>query len=62
LPRVRVEEVDEFLAMKGTTGWNRISVSVAAQALRAFFRYAETRRLVYHRLLQGDSGPKNLPI
>ena len=38
-----VEDVDEFLAMKGAAGWNRKSVSVAAQALRAFFRCAETR-------------------
>jgi hypothetical protein len=38
LARVRVEDVDEFLAMKGAAGWSRKSVSVAAQALRAFFR------------------------
>jgi len=38
LARVSVEDVDEFLAMKGAAGWNRKSVSVAAQALRAFFR------------------------
>jgi len=43
LVRVSVEDVDEFLAMKGAAGWNRKSVSVAAQALRAFFRYAQTR-------------------
>jgi integrase/recombinase XerD len=43
LVRVSAEGVDDFLAMKGATGWNRKSVSVAAQALRAFFRYAETR-------------------
>ena len=42
LARVSMEDVDDFLAMKGATGWNRKSVSVAAQALRAFFRYAET--------------------
>ena len=42
LVRVSAEDVDDFLAMKGATGWNRKSVSVAAQALRAFFRYAET--------------------
>lgn len=41
--RVSVEDVDESLAMKGAAGWNRKSVSVAAQALRAFFRFAETR-------------------
>ena len=43
LMRVGVEDVDEFLAMKGAAGWNRKSVSVAAQALRPFFRFAETR-------------------
>jgi site-specific recombinase XerD len=48
LARARVEDVDEFLAMKGVSGWNRQSVSVAAQALRAFFRYAETRGWCRH--------------
>ena len=43
LSTVTVEDVDEFLAMKGTGGWNRRSISVAAQALRAFFRCAEIR-------------------
>ena len=42
LAMARIEDVDEFLAMKGAAGWNRKSVSMAAQALRAFFRYAET--------------------
>ena len=41
LASVRLTDVDEFLIFKGTHGWNRKSVSVAAQALRAFFRYAE---------------------
>jgi site-specific recombinase XerD len=41
LASVRLKDVDEFLIFKGTHGWNRKSVSVAAQALRAFFRHAE---------------------
>ena len=34
LTRAKIEDVDEFLAMKGAGGWSRRSVSVAAQALR----------------------------
>jgi len=43
LARVSVEDVDEFLAMKGAAGWNRKSVSVAAQALRLSSGRRETR-------------------
>jgi len=43
LGTMTVEDVDDFLASLGKNGWNRKSVSVAAQALRAFFRYAGIR-------------------
>jgi len=43
LGTVSVSHVEEFLAWKGDTCWNRKSVSTAAQALRAFFRHAEFR-------------------
>ena len=58
LKRANIENVDEFLAMKGTTGWNRRSVSVVAQALRAFFRYAEMRGWCATGLAKGIEGPK----
>ena len=58
LVRVSVEDVDEFLAMKGADGWNRKSVSVAAQALRAFFRYAETRGWCSAGFAKGIQAPK----
>jgi site-specific recombinase XerD len=58
LARARIEDVDEFLAMKGASGWNRKSVSVAAQALRAFFRYAETRGWCAAGFAKGIEGPK----
>jgi site-specific recombinase XerD len=66
LVRVSVEDVDDFLAMKGATGWNRKSVSVAAQALRAFFRYAETRGWCAAGFAKGIQAPRiyqyeNLP-
>jgi integrase/recombinase XerD len=40
---VSADDVDDFLALKGRETWSRISVSIAAQALRAFFRHAERR-------------------
>jgi site-specific recombinase XerD len=58
LTRARIEDVDEFLAMKGAGGWSRRSVSVAAQALRAFFRYAETRGWCATGFAKGIQGPK----
>jgi integrase/recombinase XerD len=58
LVRVSVEDVDEFLAMKGAAGWSRKSVSVAAQALRAFFRYAETRGWCSAGFAKGIQAPK----
>jgi site-specific recombinase XerD len=62
LARVSVEDVDEFLAMKGAAGWNRKSVSVAAQALRAFFRYARDARLARCWLRQGHLSTKKESI
>jgi site-specific recombinase XerD len=58
LVRVSVEDVDEFLAMKGAAGWNRKSVSVAAQAVRAFFRYAETRGWCAAGFAKGIQAPR----
>ena len=58
LVRVSVEDVDDFLAMKGATGWNRKSVSVAAQALRAFFRYTETRGWCTAGFAKGIQAPR----
>jgi site-specific recombinase XerD len=58
LTRARIEDVDEFLAMKGAGGWSRTSVSVSAQALRAFFRYAETRGWCATGFAKGIQGPK----
>jgi integrase/recombinase XerD len=58
LVRVKVEDVDDFLALKGANGWNRKSVSVAAQALRAFFRYAQTRGWCAAGFAKGIQAPK----
>jgi site-specific recombinase XerD len=38
---VTLQDIDQFLIAKGTSTWSRRSVSIAVQALRAFFRYAE---------------------
>ena len=41
LAAVRLRDVDDFLIFKGTNGWSRKSARGYADALRAFFRYAE---------------------
>ena len=41
--RVRLEDADNFLALKGRGGWNRISEATLARSLRAFFAHAERR-------------------
>jgi integrase/recombinase XerD len=43
LATVRLRDVDDFLIFKGTNGWSRKSARGYADALRAFFRYAEQR-------------------
>lgn len=44
LEKVRLRDVDDFMIIKGTSGWSRKSACDYATALRAFFRYAEQRR------------------
>ena len=58
LSRVRLQDVDEFLALKGTDSWSRTSVSVAAQALRAFFRHAERRGWCKAGIAGAIQGPR----
>jgi integrase/recombinase XerD len=55
---VRLQDVDTFLTQQGSSGWNRTSVSVAAQALRAFFRYAERRGWCKGNIAEGIAGPR----
>lgn len=58
LTGVRLQDVDEFLILQGSTRWNRTSVTVAAQALRSFFRHAERRGWCKHRIAEGIAGPR----
>jgi site-specific recombinase XerD len=58
LGTVRVEDIDDFLAHIGRHGWNRKSVSVATQALRAFFRYAGIRGWCAGSVAKSIQAPK----
>jgi site-specific recombinase XerD len=58
LSSASLDEVDEFLAFKASNGWNRESVSTAAQALRSFFRHAERRGWCKPGIAAGIQGPK----
>lgn len=58
LSAVSIADVEEFLEWKGDTCWNRKSVSTAAQALRAFFRYAELRAWCQPGIAKLIEGPR----
>jgi integrase/recombinase XerD len=57
LSSASLDDVDEFLAMKGSAGWKRRSVKTAAQALRSFFFHAERRGWCRPRIALGIKGP-----
>jgi len=46
------------LILQGSTRWNRTSVTVAAQALRSFFRHAERRGWCRAGIAEGIAGPR----
>jgi integrase/recombinase XerD len=58
LAHVRLQDVDEFLILQGSTRWNRTSVTVAAQALRSFFRHAERRGWCKSGIPEGIVAPR----
>ena len=55
--QVSLDDVDRFLAMKAATGWNPTTVAVAGQALRSFFRYAESQNWCRGGIAKGIKGP-----
>jgi site-specific recombinase XerD len=58
LARVRIDDVDDYFTIKGGAGWKRRSVTANADALRAFFRYAETRRWCAAGFAKAIQGPR----
>jgi integrase/recombinase XerD len=55
---VTIQDVDDFLAAKGKGTWSRRSVAIAAQALRAFFRYAESTQQCRNGTAATIAGPR----
>lgn len=58
LAAVRLRDVDDFLIFKGTSGWSRKSARGYADALRAFFRYAEERGWCKTGIGEGIASPR----
>ena len=58
LAGVRLRHVDEFLIFKGENGWSRKSARDYAEALRAFFRYAERRGWCKPGIAEGIISPR----
>ena len=57
LSAAKLDDVDEFLTLKGAAGWKRRSVKTAAQALRSFFYHAERRGWCRPQIASGIKGP-----
>lgn len=55
---VTIQDVDDCLAVKGKATWARRSVAIAAQALKAFFRYAERVRQCRAGIAAAITGPR----
>lgn len=58
LAAMRLRDVDNFLIFKGADGWSRKSARGYADALRAFFRYAEQRGWCKPGIAEGIISPR----
>jgi integrase/recombinase XerD len=58
LASVELEQVDAFLALKGSQGWCRVSIATAAAALRSFFGYVTAQGRCAASLAAGIEGPR----
>jgi site-specific recombinase XerD len=58
LAAVRLRDVDDFLIFKGTNSWSRKSARGYADALRAFFRYAERCGWCKPGIAEGITSPR----
>lgn len=58
LAALTIEDVDNFLDLKGKRGWCRISLATSAKALRSFFRHAEMRGWCSPGIAAGIDAPR----
>lgn len=58
IAKVRLEQVDAFLAMRGAQGWCRVSLAAVASALRSFFVHMAARGRCTDRFAAGIEGPR----
>ena len=58
IAEVSLEQVDAFLAMRGSQGWCRVSIATAASALRSFFVHIAAHGRCTDRFAAGVEGPR----
>ena len=58
IAEVNLEQVDAFLATKGSQGWCRVSIATAASALRSFFVHLAAGGRCGERFAAGIEGPR----
>jgi integrase/recombinase XerD len=58
LAQVTIDDIDQFLDLKGRQGCCRITIRTRADTLRSFFRYAELRGWCSHGICTGIDAPR----
>lgn len=58
LADLRLDQIDTFMALKGSQGWCRVSISSIVYALRAFLRYSAEHGRCSAQLGAGIEGPR----
>jgi integrase/recombinase XerD len=58
LRRVRLEDIDSYMSALTASGWRRSSLPGAADAVRSFLRFAQSRRLCTPGLADGVAAPR----
>lgn len=58
LSAVRISDIDEYLALSGEHGWSRRSIGTEVDTLRAFFRFAATKKWCKLTLADAIYGPR----
>jgi site-specific recombinase XerD len=58
LKRVRLEDIDSYMSALTASGWRRSSLPGAADAVRSFLRFAQSRGLCTRGLADGVAAPR----
>lgn len=58
LRQIRLDDIDSYMSVLTTSGWQRSSLSGVADSVRSFLRFAQSRRLCAPGLADGVAAPR----